>query len=283
MPKYWVKNYFTHGRFPEDGLGDVVEWDDGSHLVADTNPEKVLKTKWKKQEGIWVKKTVEEGKEALAKGKEEDEVNMKPKKILNVDLMKFKFVRNVVKNVESSDRAKDKSEILGKKIERKKTGRKETKETPVKKTPLKKVKAPRKDMKSRDTTTVNTPECVKSNGGRASGNKRKGNTKINLIKNYFSPVNTRELSLPTDKLLKLDNFSTKFTVIQGQVLPLSLNQNKAKVCIHNQDQTGTAPENQPIAAHRMPEDIVMTNEKPEMTFKKTDQDVLQNKPGGHME
>ena len=71
----------------------------------------------------------------------------------------------------------------------------------------------------------------------------------------------------------------------GQVLPLSLiqtNQNNGKVSIHNQDQTSTAPEHQPIAAHNKPEDIVMTNEKPEMEFKRTDQDVLQNKPGGHM-
>ena len=141
-------------------------------------------------------------------------------------------------------------------------------------------------MKSRDTTTVNTPESVKSNGGRASRKKAnetiKENKKINLIKNYFSPIFARELSLPTDKVLKNDNFSTKFTVKQGRVLPLNLNQNNGMVSIRNQDQTSTAPEQQPIAAQMKPEDIVLTNEKPEMTFEKTDQDVLQNKSGGQL-
>ena len=54
------------------------------------------------------------------------------------------------------------------------------------------------------------------------------------------------------------------------------------VSIRNKDQTSTAPEQQPIAAQMKPEDIVLTNEKPEMTFEKTDQDVLQNKSGGQM-
>ena len=236
--------------------------------MTDTKSEKVLKTNWKKDEGIWVKKIVEEDrKETLAKRKE---VNKKPKKILNLDLMKFKFVRNVVKNVEQSDMSEDKSEISGKKkIERKKTGRKET---PVKKTPLKKVKPPRKEMNSRDNTIVNTPEFVKSNGGRASrkkvNEKIKENKKINLIKNYFSPVFARELSLPTDKLFKNDKISTKFTVMPGKVLPLNLNQTNGMVSIRNQDQISTAPEQQPIGTQRMPEDIVLTNEKPEMTFEK---------------
>ena len=69
---------------------------------------------------------------------------------------------------------------------------------------------------------------------------------------------------------------------QGRVLPLNLNQNNGMVSIRNKDQTSTAPEQQPIAAQMKPEDIVLTNEKPEMTFEKTDQDVLQNKSGGQM-
>ena len=90
------------------------------------------------------------------------------------------------------------------------------------------------------------------------------------------------MHLPTDKIFKNDNFSTKFTVKQGRVLPLNLNQNNGMVSIRNKDQTSTAPEQQPIAAQMKPEDIVLTNEKPEMTFEKTDQDVLQNKSGGQM-
>ena len=99
---------------------------------------------------------------------------------------------------------------------------------------LKKVKPPKIIMKSRGTV-VSTPDIVKSNGGRASSKKvianLKESKKINLIKNYFSPVFAREPSLPTDKI-KNDNFSTKFTLMQGQVLPLNLDQKDGKVSIH---------------------------------------------------
>ena len=108
------------------GSGDVGH--QGSSVnssLTDTLPNEVtdtLKTKWKKEDGIWVR-TEEERKETLAKRrKEEGEnvVNKEPKKVLIVDLMKFKFVRNVVMKVEHSDKSEDKSERLKKE----KTGRK---------------------------------------------------------------------------------------------------------------------------------------------------------------